>query len=60
MAKIQATIDRLEADINAIKDNNKKWMSDAGALGAIAAINNRIAGLEAPGKLPIFTLHFNI
>jgi hypothetical protein len=64
MAEIQAEIDEVKADIEAIKNANKKWASDAGVLAAIAAMNNRIAGLEArlaPGKLPIiFTLHFNI
>jgi hypothetical protein len=66
MADIQAKIDRLEAEIEAIKNANANlnWASDAGVLAAITAINYRIAGLEAarvaPGKLPIFTSHFNI
>jgi hypothetical protein len=57
MADIQAKIDRLEAEIEAIKDANPNWASDAGDKAAIAAKDNRIAGLEAarvaPGKLPI-------
>jgi hypothetical protein len=65
MADTQAKIDRLEAEIEAIKNNNLDWASDAGDKAAIAAKDNRIAALEnarlARGKLPIiFTLHFNI
>jgi archaellum component FlaC len=57
MAEIQAKIDRLEAEIEDIKNVNPNWASDAGVLAAIAAKDNRIAGLEAArlasGKLPI-------
>jgi hypothetical protein len=64
MAEIQAEINEIKADIKAIKDANPNWASDAGVLAAIAAKDNRIAGLEAArlasGKLPIFSLHFNI
>jgi hypothetical protein len=56
MAEIQVKIDEIEAEIKAIKNANPHWASDAGVMAAIAAKDNRIAGLEArlaPGKLPI-------
>ena len=40
----------LEADIRAIKRANPNWAGDAGALAAIASINQHLAVLEQRGK----------
>jgi len=42
----------LEADIRAIKAANGNWAHDAGDKAAIASINQRLAVLEQPGKIP--------
>ena len=43
-------IAELKADIRAIKRANPNWAGDAGALAAIASINQHLAVLEQLGK----------
>ena len=43
-------IAELKADIRAIKRANPNWAGDAGALAAIASINQHLAVLEQRGK----------
>ena len=50
MDDLNGKIAALEAEIEAIKSANPNWASDAGLIAAIAAKDNRIAGLEA--RLP--------
>ena len=50
MAELNGKIAALEAEIEAIKAANPNWASNAGDKAAIAAKDNRIAGLEA--RLP--------
>ena len=50
MADLNDEIAELKADIRSIKAANPNWASNAGDKAAIAAKDNRIAGLEA--RLP--------
>jgi hypothetical protein len=47
MAEIQVKINRLEAEIEAIKDANANWASNAGVMAAITAARQQIVALEA-------------
>ena len=46
-------IAELKADIRAIKVANPNWASDANIRADIRVINQRLALLEQPGKLPL-------
>ena len=53
MASLNDKIAELESEIKAIKNANPGWAIDSSLIAAIAAKDNRIAGLEArlaPGK----------
>ena len=50
MDSLNDKIAELESEIKAIKNANPGWASHDGALAAIAAKRNRIAGLEAQGQ----------